>query len=127
MSCLTVKLEDLFDPVLRNVTRINVLFYGQIIQAKKMFLSSIYLFHGGKTRGVGEFSLTSVPTISFKATLRKCYFLCTTIALNPLTHKLKQAILDKQEGRDHIGRDRREKFEQKHTHFMAEKRKVQVE
>jgi hypothetical protein len=92
-----------------------------------MFLSSIYLFHGGKTRGVGEFSLTSVPTISFKATVRKCYFLCTTIALNPLTHKLKQAILDKQEGRDHIGRDRREKFEQKHTHFMAEKRKVQVE
>ena len=120
-------MEDLFDPVLRNVTRINVLFYGQIIQAKKMFLSSIYLFHGGKTRGVGEFSLTSVPTISFKATLRKCYFLCTTIALNPLTHKLKQAILDKQEGRDHIGRDSREKFKQKQTHFMAEKRKVQVE
>lgn len=92
-----------------------------------MFLSSIYLFHGGKTRGVGEFSLTSVPTISFKATVRKCYFLCTTIALNPLTHKLKQAILDKQEGRDHIGRDRWKKFEQKQTHFMAEKRKVQVE
>ena len=44
-----------------------------------------------------------------------------------MTHKLKQAILDKQEGRDHIGRDRREKFEQKQTHFMAEKRKVQVE
>jgi hypothetical protein len=57
VSCLTVKMEDLFDPVLRNVTRINVLFYGQIIQAicKKCFCRQFICSMGGKLEGWGIF------------------------------------------------------------------------